>query len=80
MATQYPADSQIKTLDRTVFAECLKGILGTCGGEAAAWRLERRYAYLIESYQEDEWKGKDFPYDDACLTHWLPACLWLMYG
>ena len=80
MAAEYSADCQIKALDGTVFAECLKGILGTCRGETAAWGLERRNAYLIESYQENEWKGKDFPYAEASLTHWFPACLCLLNG
>ena len=80
MAAEYSADCQIKALDGTVFAECLKGILGTCRGETAAWGLERRNAYLIESYQENEWKGKDFPNAEASLTHWFPACLCLLNG
>ena len=67
MASQDSAYSQIQAFERSVSAERLKGILRTGGGETAARRFERRYANLIESYQDDERKDQDFPYHAADL-------------
>ena len=71
-----PQDSpyaQIQPFDGAMFPECFKGILRTCGSEAAARRLERRDAYLIESYQEDERRYEDLPYHAAGLIHGFQA-------
>ena len=48
------ADGQVEAFDRAMFSQCFEGILRTCRGEPAAWLLERRYAYLIETDQEDK--------------------------
>ena len=46
---------KVETFERTMLAECLKGILGTCRSESARWAtLKRRKADLIEPYQENE--------------------------
>lgn len=42
MATQYPSYSQIKTLKRTVFFNCLDGILRTSRSKTAGGREHRR--------------------------------------
>ena len=54
MAAEDSSYSQVKAFERAMLPESLKCILRTCGGESAARLLERRDAYLIESYQEDE--------------------------
>ena len=61
MASQYPSQAQIESFEGSVFAERFKGILGACRSKAAASRLERRYADLIETYQEDEGEDYDLP-------------------
>lgn len=54
MAAEDAAYGKIHALERTVLAECLKCILGTCGSEAAGRLLQRRDADLIEPYQQHE--------------------------
>ena len=44
-----------------MLAEGLQSVLRTSWGESAACWFERRYADLIEPYQEDEWRNRDFP-------------------
>lgn len=51
---------EIKSLKNSVFSECFQCILRACRGKTACRWRERRYACLIESYQQDEWKNKDF--------------------
>jgi hypothetical protein len=41
MTTQDALHSQIETLEHSMFAKCLEGILRTCGSESAAWGLKR---------------------------------------
>ena len=48
------ADGQVEAFDRAMFSQCFEGILRTCRGEPAAWLLERRYAYLIKTHEQDE--------------------------
>ncbi len=51
-----------------MLAEGFEGILGTGGGEAAAWGLERGDADLVEAYQEDEGCDGDL-FDDVFTFH-----------
>ena len=41
MTTQDTLHGQIETLEHSMFAKCLEGILRTCGSESAAWGLKR---------------------------------------
>lgn len=54
MAAQEAPDGEIKAFEGSMFAECLKGILGTCRSKPAAWRFQRRDADLVESDQKDK--------------------------
>lgn len=58
MTPDNPFESQPTTFDRSIFAQCLKGILGAGGGESAGGRGERGNAELIKSDQKDEWKNR----------------------
>ncbi len=68
VASQDAADSKVESFEGAVFAEGFEGVLGACRGEAAAWLLERRETYLIESYQEDE-GGDCRLLDDVFISH-----------
>ena len=54
VASEQTTDSQIEALERAMFSECLKCILRTGGGKAAARLLEWREADLVESDKKDE--------------------------
>lgn len=54
MAAQYPAQRKPEALQGTVFAECLQRILAAGGRKTAGRRFQRRYAQLIEFYQQYE--------------------------
>ena len=55
VAAEDTADRKIQSLDGTMFAECLKGILRACWSETARRAaFQRRYADLIESDQKHE--------------------------
>ena len=60
VTSEQAAHCQVESLERAMFSECLKSILGTSGGKAAARLLERREADLIESDKKDEWKDCSF--------------------
>ena len=62
MAAQDALERQPETLQRTVFAESLKGILGAGRRETAGRWLEWRNAQLIELYQQYERCGKNCLY------------------
>jgi hypothetical protein len=59
MTSEQTSYCKVKAFERAMFPECLKGILRAGRGESAAWLLERRYAYLIEPYQENERRDRD---------------------
>lgn len=55
MTSQDTADGKIQALERAMLAECLKGILGTCGSETARRSaLQRRQTDLIEPDKKDK--------------------------
>ena len=56
MTAENPFGCKVKTFEDSVFSECLKGILRTCGSESASRRSQRRYACLIKTYQKYEWE------------------------
>lgn len=58
VASQYSLETEPESLERSVFAESLQGILGACGSETAGRRLQRRYAEPVELDQQDERCGK----------------------
>lgn len=72
MAAKDAAHAQVEPLERAVFAECLKGILRTGGSEAAGWREQRRDAFLIETYQENERRVQHLLHSDFTF-HSFPA-------
>ena len=57
MAAENAFECEPETLDWTVLAEGLEGVLGTSWGEAAARRFQRGDADLVETDQHD--KGPD---------------------
>lgn len=63
MTAQKPAYSQVKTLERTPFAESLERIFGTSRCEPASGWLIRGYTDLVELYQHYERKYRDFLHD-----------------
>ncbi len=69
MASQKTAHGKVEAFEGAVFAEGFKGILGTCGGEAAAGLLERGDADLVEAYQEDEGRYRYFFYEFKNIAH-----------
>ena len=55
MTSQDTADGKIQALERAMLAECLEGILGTCGSETARRSaLQRRQTDLIEPDKKDK--------------------------
>ena len=75
MAAEYPLEAQPESLQRTVFAESLEGVLAACRGEAAtACEFERGEAYLIETDEENEREVEDFPCSWGELFPFLCAC------
>ena len=54
MAAEDAFQREPEPLQRTIFAECLEGILGASGRKAAGRGLQRRDAQLVEFYQQDE--------------------------
>ena len=60
VTSEQAADSKVEAFEWSVFSECLKCVLRTSGGKAAARLLEWREADLIESDKKDEWKDCSF--------------------
>ena len=54
MAAQNPACSEVEPFYRPVLSESLESVSGAGGGETAGRGLQRRYAHLVEPYQEHE--------------------------
>ena len=69
MAPQKSADCKIESFKRPMFPEGFQCILRAGRCESARWRFERRYADLIESYQEHEWKNRDLFEDVDKFSH-----------
>ena len=61
MTSEQTSYCKIQSLERAVFSECFQRILGTGGGESACGGLERGYADLIESDQNDEREDGNLP-------------------
>ena len=59
VAAEDSPDRQVCAFERAVLAQRLKGVCRACGRESAAWRLERRDADLVESYQQYEREDRD---------------------
>ena len=71
VAAQKPAHRKVKSLERTVLAEGLKCVLRASRSESACRRFERRYADLIEPYQENERRYGDLLKSRSELAHFL---------
>ena len=64
MASQNAAYGKVEAFERSMLAEGLEGILGTCRSEAARRAtLQRRKADLIEPYQENKRRDCNLLYD-----------------
>ena len=57
MASQQSFYGKEQAFERAVFPECLQGVLRTGRSEAAACRLERGDAHLVETDEHDEREG-----------------------
>ncbi len=60
VAAEYSFDCKVQSFNWAVLLQCLQCVCGTCGGKSAAGRFERRNAYLVKSYQSNQWDGKGF--------------------
>ena len=71
VTTQKSAHRKVKTLERSVFTEGLKGVLRACWSESACRWFEWRDADLIEPYQENERRYGDLLKSRSELAHFL---------